>query len=205
MRWVRQKMRIATGLGFRPQEHAIQTFCTRLLLVVIALSWGFVLQACRESETRKNSTAGSNSQESAVLTMPPYSTREPERYQATRVVTSQASTSSVANQTSKTLIARDGAKRREEYISPNNERMVYLEIPAGRFVLVPDSKVYASLESDQNEGGVTDPTGDPAVVSTDELLNEVGRGAKYQSLGKEVLGGRATTKYRVTTSKSVGN
>ena len=187
-----------------------QTVCTPLLLVLVASSCGFVLQACRESQTTKNSTAGSNSQESAVLTTPPYSTSEPERYQATRVLRSQASTPSTTpsgeNGTSTILIARDGAKRREEYVSPDNERVVYLETSAGRFVLLPGSKVYAALESDQNVSGgaLTEPAGEPEVVSTDELLNEVDHGAKYQSLGTEVVEGRATTKYRVTTAKASG-
>ena len=203
----------APGLRFRPELYAGakpgQTVCTRMLLILVASSCGFVLQACREPQTSKNSTAGSDSHESAVSKTPPYSTREPERYQATRVITSQASTSSttpsLANQTSKILIARDGVKRREEYLSPDHEHMVYLETSAGRLILLPDSKVYAMLESDQNEsrGAPTDPAGESAVVSTDELLNEIDPGAKYQSLGTEVLGGRATTKYRVTTAKSL--
>lgn len=200
----------APGLGFRPKRHATvklgQTVCMRLLLVLVTSYCGFVLQACRQSQTSKDSTTRSDSQEGAVSTRPPYSTREPERYQATRVITSQASTSSsttsIANQTSKVLIARDGAKRREEYISPDNEHWVYLENTDGRFVLLPDAKVYAAL--DQNEVGVTNPAGESAVVSTDELLNEVDHGAKYQGLGTEVLNGRATTKYRVITANSLG-
>ena len=204
----------APGLRVRPERYAGaksgQTVCTRMLLILVASSCGFVLQACRESQTSKNSTAGSDSQESAVSTTPPYSTREPERYQATRVITSQATTSSstpsIANQTVKILIARDGAKRREEYVSPDQERIVYLETSAGRFILLPDSKVYAIWGSDQNESGgaLADPAGDPAAVSIDELLNDVVQSAKYQTLGTEVLGGRATTKYRVTTEKSSG-
>ena len=198
------------GLGVRIPAKLGQTVCTRLLLILVASSCGFVLQACRESQTSKNSTAGSDSQESAILTTPPYSTREPERYQATRVISSQASTSSttpsITNQSSKVLIARDGARRREEYISPDHGPLVYLETSAGRFLLLPDTKVYSILESDQNESGgaITDPAGEPAAVSTDELLNEVDHGAKYQTLGTEVVGGRATTKYRVTTAKSSG-
>lgn len=113
---------------------------------------------------------------------------------------SSNSTTSAPDQTSKVLIARDGAKRREEYISPDSEHIIYLETPAGRFVLLPASKLYADLAS-QNEAGVIDPVDESAVVSTDELLNEAHEAVTYQTLGTEVVGGRTMTKYRVTTAK----
>ncbi len=192
-----------------PQGHAGATvnraLRARLLLVFFASSCGLVLQACRWSQSTENSTSGSASPEIATLTKPPYSTREPERYQAIRLMTIGASSSNSATsapaQTSKVLIARDGAKRREEYISPDSEHIIYLETPAGRFVLLPARKLYADLAS-QQEAGVIDPVAESAVVSTDELLNEAHEAVKYQTLGSEVVGGRTTTKYRVTTAKA---
>lgn len=178
----------------------------RLLLVFFASSGGLMLQACRGSQSTENSANGSASPGIATLTKPPYSTREPERYQAIRLMTSSSSNSTTApsDQMSKVLIARDGEKRREEYISPADERIVYLEIPAGRFVLLPASKLYADLLATQNESGIFDPVDESAVVSTDELLNEAHDAAKYQILGTEVIGERPTSKYRVTTAKAPG-
>lgn len=198
------------GMVSRPQGHAgakvDRAFRARLLLLFFASSCGLVLQACRGSQLTENSTSESASTEIATSTKPPYSTKEPERYQAIRVMTigasSSNSTSPPPDQESKVLIARDGAKRREEYISGANEHIIYLEIPAGRFVLLPASKLYADLAASQNEAGVIDPVADSPVVSTDELLNEAHEAAKYQPLGTEVVGGRTTTKYRVTTAKA---
>ena len=201
------------GIVSRPQGHAVakvdRALRIRLVLLFFALSCGFVSQACRGSQLRENSTSESASPEIITSTKPPYSTKEPERYQAIRLLTIGASSSNSTtvspDKLSKVLIARDGAKRREEYISPANEHIIYLEIPAGRFVLVPASKLYSDLGATENEGGVIDPFDESAVVSTDELLNETHDAAKYQTLGTEIMGGRTTTKYRVTKASSETN
>jgi outer membrane lipoprotein-sorting protein len=178
-----------------------------LLLIFVATFCGFLVQGCRESQLT-NSPGETASTDIAASTTPPYSTKEPDRYQATRLITIVASpsgsTTSVANQTGKVLITRDGVKRREEYISQDSERMIYLEIPSGRFVVLPADKVYADLEAVPKEVGLISPTAEGTVVSTEALLNEVPHAAKYQSLGTEVLDGRTTTKYRVTTTTSSG-
>ena len=199
-----------TVMACRLQRHSgaktDRALHARLLLVFLASTCGLLLPACRGSQLTETSNSGSASPETLTSTKPPFSTREPERYQAIRLVTvgasSSNSTTSPPNQASKVLIARDGAKRREEYISPANEHIIYLEIPAGRFVLLPASKLYADLAATQNEAGVTDPVDESAVVSTDELLNEAHHAAKYQTLGTEIIDGRTTTKYRVTTAKA---
>ena len=59
--------------------------------------------------------------------MPPFSTKEPERYQAARIVTTVeyrngAADSAPETVITKVLIARDGEKRREEYNSAGNTR-----------------------------------------------------------------------------------
>src|SRR2546428_11175356 len=93
-------------------------------------------------------TANSSNQ-NAASSVPPFSTKEPERYQATRIFTSVeyrngAADSAPETVTTKMLIARDGGKRREEYNSAE-ATTVYLEIPTGRFVLLPSKRLYADL------------------------------------------------------------
>jgi outer membrane lipoprotein-sorting protein len=137
--------------------------------------------------------------------VPPFSTKEPERYQATRIITSDeykdAAGQSPLTTISKTLIARDGDKRREEYESGSGETLVYLETPDGHFILSPARKLYADLnasnaESSADSGSVAQ-TGTPD-FSPERLLNERPALAHYERLGTETINERTATKYRVT-------
>lgn len=132
--------------------------------------------------------------------MPPFSTKEPERYQATRIITSVDSTTETV--TTKMLIARDGEKRREEYIGAE-ATTVFLDIPTGRFVLLPSKKLYADLSLASSDLDSLDPQSDLySEFSPERLLNETRALARYEKLGGETLDGRSTTKYRVTTADS---
>ncbi|MBA3514427.1 MAG: hypothetical protein H0T77_08635 [Pyrinomonadaceae bacterium] len=135
---------------------------------------------------------------------PPFSTKEPDRYQAIRI-TSFAETPGTENssvsQSNQVLIARDGEKRREEYSAGASGQIVYLEVHAGRFILLPNNKLYADLSTASNQ---TDPGGRPygssddsPSLSPEQLLNEAHGPATYEKLGIETLAGRLTTKYRV--------
>src|SRR3977135_2122770 len=67
-----------------------------------------------------------------LVSIPPFSTKEPDRYQATRFTTNvEDRNGSVVTQSSKIMIARDGASRREEYATGVNDTaahtLVYLE------------------------------------------------------------------------------
>ena len=137
---------------------------------------------------------------SEVSSAPPFSTREPERYQATRIITSVDSTTETV--TTKVLIARDGEKRREEYIGAE-ATTVFLEIPTGRFVLLPAKKLYADLSLASGDLDSLDPQSDVySEFSPERLLNETQTAARYENLGAETLDGRKTTKYRVTRADS---
>ena len=181
-----------------------RAFFARLLLVVCAPLCLLILQACRAS--RFAGGASESGSPEIVSATPPYTTREPERYQAIRIITifepkSATPNSSATDRTTKVLISRDGAKRREEYLSPANGPIIYLEIPAGRFVLLPASKLYADLDVAESETGPIDPMDESSVMSAAQLLSEAHAAAKYEILGTEVVGGRITTKYLVTTTK----
>lgn len=157
---------------------------------------------CRASEPGTNST-GSTDSRVVTSNVPPFSTREPERYQAVRIVTFNESSSSgtTMDRTSRVSIARDGEKRREEYFIGAGETVVYLEVPVGRFVLLPASGIYADL----NEAATQtqrELLGETDTLSTDLLLSEGYSTSTYEKLGTELLDGRMTTKYRVTSGNT---
>jgi outer membrane lipoprotein-sorting protein len=136
--------------------------------------------------------------------VPPFSTKEPERYQATRIITTVEYRNGSADSAPETviakmLIARDGEKRREEYNSAE-ATTVFLEIPTGRFVLLPSKKLYADLSLASSD---LDSQSDfRSEFSPERLLNETRAPTHYEKLGAETVDGRITTKYRVTTADS---
>lgn len=141
--------------------------------------------------------------------VPPFSTKEPERYQATRLITSveytTASGQSPVTTISKTLIAREGNKRREEYESGSEKALVYLETSEVHLILSPANKLYADLNAAESnpEAGSAVPPGTPD-FSPERLLNETPALARYENLGGERINERKTTKYRVTSKDANG-
>ena len=159
-----------------------------LLLLVLFLC----LTACKsQSDLAKTDNAPS---ETIVSSTPPFKTKEPERYRATRIITI-TSPSGEATVT-KTSIARDGDLRRHES-ETNSKLVVYVDLPEGRFVLLPDDKVYADLAA---ESGVSTTEGDE--ITPDRLLHTDTESTSYQKLGSEAIGGRNSTKYRVVVNSS---
>jgi len=130
-----------------------------------------------------------------VSTTPPFKTKEPDRYSATRTITIVSPNGD--SLVSTTLIARDGPRRREEPQS-NDIRVVYLELPEGRFVIYPDDKLYAAATNDEAAGN-SDPD-EPDENSPDRLLHTDAISTSYQSLGTETMAGRSTSKYRIVVN-----
>lgn len=157
---------------------------------------GLALPACRGSQVPPGSSSDSAGSRNTTFTTPPFSTREPDRYQAIRVtITETASTKDLPfRQVRQVLIARDGEKRREEHPSEVSGQIVYLEIPAGRFMLLPASREYADLKTVSDYSGRSE---DSPGLSADQLLNEAQVLSTYENLGNETIDGRVTTKYRV--------
>src|SRR4026207_2334736 len=83
--------------------------------------------------------------------VPPFATKEPNRYQATRTITSTETPtdSGSVNETHTTTvnISRDGVQRREEHETSDSGSLVYLENTSGRFILRPNLKLYADADS----------------------------------------------------------
>ncbi len=180
------------------------TFLHEFLLGLVVCSCGFLLPACRTSQKPSNVSPGSADTPKAASTTPPFSTKEPDRYQAIRITTftgTGSTENSSSSQTNQVVIARDGEKRREEYSAGANGQIVYLEIPAGRFIVLPAKKLYADLSTASRDSGQSNRPPDspdkPPGLSPDQLLNESHAPATYEKLGTETLAGRLTTKYRV--------
>lgn len=175
----------------------------RLFLLTLLLA----AASCKRSEGTGNQTAaGGNTGgavEAASLT-PPFATKEPERYQATRVMTSssggvEANGGAPGGQT---FIARDGDRRREDYETSAGEKISYLQLPEGSYVLLPAKRLYAELKPEAS--GATSEPSVPPDFSPDKLLNETRPQSRYEKLGAENVNGRATMKYRVTVLGKTG-
>ena len=180
------------------------TLFHEFLLGLVVCTCGLLLTACIGSQQPPSSSTGPADTRKAAFTTPPFATKEPDRYQATRITTftgTGSTENSSSLQTNQVLIARDGEKRREEYSAGTRGQIVYLEIPAGRFIVLPAQRLYADLStaSRETEQGNHPPDSpdDSAGLSPDQLLNETHAPATYEKLGTETLAGRLTTKYRV--------
>lgn len=123
-----------------------------------------------------------------VSSTPPFQTKEPEIYHAVRTITTvNAAGESLVT---KTTVARDGAMRRHE-----SGKIVYIDVPEGKFVLLPEEKLYADL-SDQN----TINADQAEEISPEGLLHEDTESTSYQKLGGESINGRNTNKYRIVVN-----
>lgn len=152
-----------------------------------------LLLSCRSTTGPTNNIG--TSQELVALQTPPFSTKEPDRYQAVRTITSMTKGIEKSIVTT-TTIARNGRARREEYETASGQKLAYLDLPSGRFVLFPSAKLFATLDSAAGERQETLAGGD---VSADLLLNETPTETLYANLGAEAVGSRSAIKYRVLT------
>lgn len=173
--------------------------------------------ACKQ-ETQTGGAGNSNAQAAGspdvaedTSATPPFATKEPERYQALMVVTSdlgeQASAlAGITNLTNmQMLVARDGERRRTDYEVLGRMKMAYLQLPAGQYVMLPSKKVYAEIKQHEAGGAGADPSKMIAPdFSPDKLINEARAGARYEKLGTEDVNGRTATKYRATMTGQTG-
>ena len=160
-------------------------------LIVVALVL-FTL-SCR---SQSNSTPNENSKtDTVVSSTPPFQTREPDRYRTIRTVTAVAASGQPV--TTRNLIARDGDLRRTES-QVASKTIAYLELAEGRFVLLPDEKIYAEVTP--NSDLPSNENDDVLERSPEGLLHADTGNTSYQALGKEAIGGRNTDKYRVVVN-----
>ena len=144
--------------------------------------------ACRA----QNEPATTNvSTETVVSSTPPFQTKEPDHYRATRTIT--IVTADGKTVTTKNSIARDGEMRHNE---SETEKVAYLDLPDGRFVLLPRDKVYAEVAT-QTDNAVEDEE-----ISPERLLHGEATNTTFQKIGMELIGGRNANKYRIVVNSS---
>jgi outer membrane lipoprotein-sorting protein len=161
---------------------------------LLSVSLALLVISCR-AQSDSVATPGA-SPETVISSTPPFQTKEPNRYHATRtiiIVTAAGETT-----TTKSSIARDGELRRNES-ELAARRVAYLDLPEGRFVLLLDDKVYAAVAGEVSED-TTEETSPERLLHTDD------GNTSYQKIGTEQIGGRNTSKYRiVVNSSNAGN
>jgi outer membrane lipoprotein-sorting protein len=158
-------------------------------ILAVILLFGLASLAC----SKGGQPARQTSPPPLVAYTPPFKTKEPETYQAVRSITfapTNEGQSSVATIT----IVKDGNRRREEDKS-NGKTVVYLDLPSGSFVLLPEEKIYAEMVG-------------PAMSSSNAEEFEEGYvhttpiQSTYENLGTETVSGTSTTKYKVTVNST---
>jgi hypothetical protein len=185
----------------------MKTFIPLLLLLTLLITTA----SCKKSEVAVNENAANNNASGAnrdTSSTPPFATKEPERYQAVRVMTTSEGEGmtdpKAAEPGSRTFIARDGERRREDYETGAGEKISYLQLPEGNYVLRPAKKMYAELKPGTNGVDGERQASVQPDFSPDKLLNEERPESHYEKLGAETLNGRATVKYRVTVMGKTG-
>lgn len=182
----------------------------KTLVTLFLLTLLLTTASCKKSDVAGNQNAANGNAggtNHATSSTPPFATKEPERYQAVRIIKGGGDVDVAATNEAtgeRTLIARDGDRRREDYESSAGEKISYLQRPEGTYVLLPARKLYAELKPER--GGLSNERGSsvPPDFSPDKLLNETRPESRYEKLGAENLNGRATVKYRVIVRGKTG-
>lgn len=167
---------------------------TRRKTLLTSFSVALIAISCAQNQKVVTETTTS---ETVVSSTPPFQTREPERYRATRTIT----TVNAAGETvvTKNRVARDGDLRRDE-TEMGQRRVVYLYLPNGKFLLVPDEKVFVDLTKTDDTSGIDEES----ESSPDRLLHTEPIATSYQQIATETVNGRTAQKYRVVVNGSTG-
>ena len=166
---------------------------TKFTAVLISI---FLVASCRiQNEPVATESVSSGT---VVSSTPPFQTKEPERYRATRTIT----ITSAAGETlvTRSLIARDGDLRRNES-EIASKKVAYLDVPQGRFVLLPDDEVYADLTQEESDLSTTE-NDEGLELSPERLLHGDAGNTSYQNLGAETIEGRNSNKFRIVVNSS---
>ena len=186
------------------QEGKLRSSHTAILLFLV-LTISAAGASCKRKSVEMAANSNATSEVDDTSTTPPFSTREPERYQWTRVITGVVAGDKAGEPAvSQTVfMARDADKRREDYEILKGVRLTVLRLPEGSYTLYPAKKIYAEMGGGQSATSKAQARVPPD-FSADKLVNASRAGARYEKLGTEDLNGRTTTKYRVTTRGQTG-
>ncbi len=181
----------------------------RRRLIAIAAVAGVLLIAglaiYRNRNLRRTEPTNNPSAETQLnsTTVPPFSTREPESYQATRVITiTEAAPDNIdaaaPQRVERIMLARLGDQRREEYEAGSIGSIVFLENAGGRFILLPQAKLYADANDAATVEALAIARTEAETISPDLLINSPRSPIQYQKLEAGAIDGRVATRYRVT-------
>lgn len=166
--------------------------CWSTLVLALIVSISVLMVSCsRAGQQKSTEIAGSDS----YSTTPPFSTKEPDNYQAVRNLTFVDAEGN--SKTIRTTIARSGELRREA-TETGLQPIVYLDSEQGSFILLPREKVYAQFNDGTEVPTVQDEGEVERRIHTEPVK------AKYQKLGNEMLGNRSVTRYRVVNTSADG-
>lgn len=172
----------------RAQERPRSAAPTMIFLISLVL----LFASCRSQN--ESAPTHNVSTEFVVSSTPPFQTKEPERYRATRIITIVTARDKTV--VTKSSIAKDGELRRNESETVSQKKIAYLDLPDGRFVLLPDEKVYADLATETSlDAGDED-------ISPERLLHGDATNTSYQKVGTELIAGRNAEKYRIVVNSS---
>lgn len=148
------------------------------------------------AQPQKTGSTETNTNNTVISSTPPFQTTEPERYRATRTTTIVTA----AGQTivTRNSIVRDGERRRDETETAGHH-VVYLTLPEGRFVLLPDDKSFATVTNEDLNTAEQD-----SETSPDRLLHTETITTGYEKLGAETVNGRNLQKFRIVVNNSAG-
>ena len=143
------------------------------------------------SSSNSNSTNSNAVSVDETISAIPFSTKEPEKYQADLVFTFQDEFGETNEQTH--TVFRDGANYRLDF-EHHSENVSSIQTADGkRVILLHKSKVAAEIEPSDSKFSATVDIDSPRDFLRNLLLNESERGAKYEKIGDE----NGLTKYRV--------
>jgi hypothetical protein len=157
--------------------------------LTIILLFGLASFAC----SKAGQPAGQTSPALIVASTPPFKTKEPETYQAVRSTTFAPANEGQSSAATITIV-KDGDRRREED-KLSGKSVVYLDLPTGSFVLLPEGKIYAQMVGPSMSGSTAEGL-EGGYIHTAPIQST------YENLGTETLNGTITTKYKVTVNNA---
>lgn len=92
--------------------------------------------------------------------------------------------------------------RRTEVQSSTGPILIYLEMPSGRFLILPEGKLYADITSEHVESEIKNEESEQLESNNDHVMHATTPPAAYVKLGNETFDGHNCTKYRVIVNRS---
>lgn len=168
--------------------------------------------ACKRSGVESDSNSSSSSNTSAgTSSRPPFTTKEPERYQWTSVTVVNLSTNQAKpaetpedKPFSQVFVSRDGDRRREDYELSEGKKVSFLQLGSARYRLLHSKKVYAEIGDGESAGGTAQTQNAPRNSALEKILNDSRSTARYRKIGAEEVNGRMTTKYGMMLIDAAG-